>query len=189
MQAIDRPHRIALPTYQFQRERYWIDTEIQAEVSAENANPAPPDTALPGRRVPSPLPDLQFECLTGVPIWPQLADHRVFEQVIVPGAWHLALVLAGVRQACGTAEVKLNDVLFPCALSLNEDEVRTVQLVLTPPKPGAAFQVWSRAASDVWQLHAEGKYAAVGNSNGVVARANPPELEQRGLARLEQAEF
>ncbi|HWY85266.1 MAG TPA: beta-ketoacyl synthase N-terminal-like domain-containing protein, partial [Gemmataceae bacterium] len=184
-----RPRRTALPTYPFQRERYWVATDSRREASSPSAAPAAPQALLPGRRLQSPLRDIQFECLLGVPIWPQLGEHRVFGEVIVPGAWHLAMILAGARQAFGTNAVTLREIIFPRALSLAKEELRTVQLVFTPAGAGASFQVWSLAPKSLWQLHAQGNVVANDNRPCAVMVDTLQGVEPCSTEMLDQAQF
>lgn len=161
--------RIALPTYPFQHERYWLDVPASSTPLNTRANePAPlasPATALPaaaaatyesasasdtspqatliGRRVRSPLATLQFESQLGVATLPLLGDHWVFDKVVIPGACHLSRLIATARAQFGLGAITLSDVLFPQAVVLAPDEVRPIQLLLDPQNGGHVFKVVS----------------------------------------------
>ncbi|NBD13836.1 SDR family NAD(P)-dependent oxidoreductase [Corallococcus silvisoli] len=121
--------RVPLPTYPFQRMRYWCDppTRPAARPASSVASP------IPGRRVHSPLiGQTLFESRIGVEELPFLKDHIVFGEVTVPGASHLAHVLAISGQVHGGRGSVLEHVSFPQALVLPEGRIRDLQVVLSP---------------------------------------------------------
>jgi acyl transferase domain-containing protein/NADPH:quinone reductase-like Zn-dependent oxidoreductase/acyl carrier protein len=183
--------RRALPSYPFQRQRYWIDGGTNRERSLQESAKPEVCAALPGRRLASPLSEIQFESAVGVPVWPLLGDHRIYDRVVVPGAWHLALVMAGARQVLNSEGVALREVVFPRALACDEREVRPVQLVFAPSGAECTFRVWSRDQRDQWQLHAQGK-CAIDRSEASAACGKPQELLEIETQRHEtigRAEF
>ena len=133
-ETLDEPHRaagqrrkIALPTYPFERERYWFP-------------PVPGGTRV-GRGALRPLaesmtqsPLVKEKILSvtlGTGTHPYLADHRVFGQVVAPGATYLALLATGA-ELLGWAGCTLEKIFFLSPLVLPEREGRAVQAVLTP---------------------------------------------------------
>ena len=150
--------RAILPAYPFERERHWLEPEA---VSPRGPEPITAPALFPGRRLSSPLSDIQYEISLGAPAWPLLADHRIYGAIVVPGAWHLAMILAGAREVFGTGSILLRGILFPRALTLDETEVRSAQVVFRPGEQETTFQVWSLPAPDAgpaspWLLHAQG---------------------------------
>jgi len=191
--------RIALPTYPFQRERFWLDPTSPETTSAHagqpDGKPRPHSRKPLVRRLPSPLKEIQFECKIGVALWGELADHRIYDRVLVPGAWHLATVLAAAREVIGPGDIKLADVVFPQALVLGEEELRTVQLIFTPAAEGDSFsfQVCSLKEGEHadWKPHARGRLAAGKNPDAHQSRvkAAPEVIELRCPKTLDLAEF
>ncbi len=119
-----------LPTYPFQRERYWLHEA--SPVSKRNSGALRP---LIDNMVQSPLlSDTILETSFSTAGLPFLNDHRVFDEVVVPGASHLAVILSGA-ELMGMDACQVEDVIFPAPLILPEDSVRTVQAVLTPDGP------------------------------------------------------
>jgi len=97
--------RVELPTYPFQRQRYWLDVGI----SAEDVAYAGLDTAghpLLGAAVE--LPDTGGYVFTGrlsLLTHPWLADHAVMDTVLLPGTAFVELALrAGEETGCDTVE-------------------------------------------------------------------------------------
>ncbi|MFO1432612.1 MAG: type I polyketide synthase [Candidatus Competibacteraceae bacterium] len=129
-------HKVALPTYPWQRDTYWVEA------------PKPPGAValrpLIDKMIKSSvLGATLFETEFSLQAQPWLAEHRVHGAVLVPGACHLAMVLNAVELAFGTAACRLEDVVFPEALVV--DKERTVQLVFTAGKSaaGITFQLVS----------------------------------------------
>jgi myxalamid-type polyketide synthase MxaB len=161
-------YRWPLPTYPFQRQRFWIS---QAERFSQG-RAAPENSALIihpllGRRLRSALNAVQFENTLKVEDMPILDEHRVFGEVVFPGAGYIEMMLAAEKQK-GRGEVLiLEDIAFQGIMRLPGDETRIVQSILTPsddPGAGDSFQIFSQAATEIagnipeeWTLHVSGK--------------------------------
>ncbi|MFN8494509.1 MAG: SDR family NAD(P)-dependent oxidoreductase [Caldilineaceae bacterium] len=131
--------KVVLPTYPFQRQRYWLDRSTISDLQPRVLAP------LLDRQMNLPsLGQTVFETAFSIERFPWLRDHLVYGQCVVPGAAHLAMVLNSVPLTANAAACVLEDVLFPSALILPAaTAVRTVQLhcstVATPSsKDGAA---------------------------------------------------
>jgi acyl transferase domain-containing protein/acyl carrier protein len=159
--AFDAPYerrRVTLPTYPFQRQRYWW-------------RGAAPRTALAyrrgtdlaphfGHRLRSPALDaLVYETHYGPSHPAHLNDHRLFGTLVAAGSSHVSLVLSVIEDAYGSPACTLENLAFPQALVLADDEVRTLQVILTPQERGSAFEVKSldgTGGAETWVLHASG---------------------------------
>ncbi len=156
-QAFDRGRRrrrVALPTYPWERQRYWPTVEPAAE-------PAAAPTEIPGRRLESPLFDgVVFEARYS-PAWlPYLEDHRVFGRTVVAAASHLGMALAAGERVLGAGRLRVDDFTLLQALQVPDGEPPAVQLAVRPEGAAAPFQLFSRAATDApWSLHATGRLA------------------------------
>lgn len=135
------PHgrKVALPTYPFQRQRYWL--------SDSRATPQPIIYSLKpliDKMIQSPLlKETLFETEFSTETLPFLADHLVYGEVVVPAACHLSLLLNAVTLAFGEPAYQIEDVIFPSALVISKNETCTVQLILTPTTSGTSFQLIS----------------------------------------------
>ncbi|NEO38509.1 MAG: SDR family NAD(P)-dependent oxidoreductase [Moorea sp. SIOASIH] len=146
--------KVILPTYPFQREKYWIETANTQGISTTKLHP------LINRKFQSPLSkDIFFESEFSTDALPFLADHRIYEKVVVPGASHISLLLASASLTFSTTGCQLEDILFPQALAIPEQGVRNVQVALTPQDSSYSFQVISfdSSESNSWAVHATGK--------------------------------
>lgn len=156
--------KVRLPTYPFQRQRYWIETDnhhlsSQQKVSSNQENLHP----LLGQRLYLAGLDRQirFECLLSASQPSYLKHHCIFSQPILPAAVYLELILAAGSTLLKSDNFILEDILIEQALIL--DEIKTIQVVLTPEKTQAySFQIFSlnlntNHSEPIWTLHVQGK--------------------------------
>ncbi|MEW2124215.1 SDR family NAD(P)-dependent oxidoreductase [Streptomyces sp. NPDC007259] len=155
---------VELPTYPFQRERYWLDRPAAPAGAArvEQAGLGATDHPLLGAAV-----DLAGDAgtvhtgLLSTATHPWLADHAVLGSVVLPGAALLELALYAGREA-GTPvldELTLSDpLLLP--------DTGSVRVQVSVGAPGAdgrrPVTVHSRAAEaegEPWTVHASGVLA------------------------------
>jgi len=160
--------RVALPTYPFQRRRYWVLEE------GETYQPRRKTAAeMPGRRV-HPLLGVRMETagrevVFATRLAPRspafLNDHRIFESPVFPAAGYLEMALAAGAELFGTGRLALEQVTIEQVLALDDKQPCSVQLVATPEEADRyRFQVFSlqedpggRSADGLrWTLHASG---------------------------------
>ena len=148
-----RPHRrLELPTYPFQRRRFWPKTSgIRADGAAVSG--------ILGFAQDHASGDVSYTSRLSVKTQSWLSDHVIYGTVVVPGATYAAMALAAVPSP---AEVR--DVFFYEPIILGDKNSRDVQLTLHPVDDGGwTFQVYSRPFGDRdadWSLNAEGTVVA-----------------------------
>jgi acyl transferase domain-containing protein/aryl carrier-like protein len=157
--------RVELPTYPFQRHRYWID--LIEPVQAIEAPALPGRAAHPalGTRVRAAVRATLFERRLSAESPAFLADHRIYGEVVVPGAFHLSLALAAAAEVLQSSPCTLTEVSFPAALTLPAGEPRALQTAVTPAGPGQArVEILSlreeEGGEPEWTLHAAASLAA-----------------------------
>ena len=150
--------RVELPTYAFQRRRFWLPTESVGSKDIGGVGLAGAEHALLGAVVDR--PDSGGVVLTGrlsTATQPWLADHAVSGMVLLPGAAFVELVLrAGDEVGCSVIEeLTLSaPLLMPAAGGVQ------VQVVVdaaddTGSRPAAVYSRGLQPGSE-WILHAQG---------------------------------
>ncbi|GLW99273.1 type I polyketide synthase [Microtetraspora sp. NBRC 16547] len=168
---------VDLPTYAFQRERYWLQSPASAgDVGSAGLSAA--DHPLLGAVVV--LPDSEGLVCTGalsLRTHPWLADHAVLDTVLLPGTALVELALhAGARLGCPVLE----ELTLEAPAVVPESGALQVQVVLGPARDGdrRAVTVHSRLAGsdDPWTRNAAGVVcgAAAPGTAGVALTEWPP---------------
>ncbi|MBA2811319.1 SDR family NAD(P)-dependent oxidoreductase [Streptomyces sp. KM273126] len=191
--------RVSLPTYAFQRQRYWLEP-ARAAADARGLGLAAAEHPLLGAAVTVAGSDtMLLTSRLSVRTHPWLADHVVAGTVVVPGTAFVELALqAGDRAGCG----RLAELTLQAPLVLPPDGGVIVQITVEPPATDGgearALHVYARpddaAADQPWTPHATGLLddAAAAPSAAPELRAWPPagarELALDGLyERLHQS--
>ncbi|MER5936555.1 type I polyketide synthase [Streptomyces sp. NPDC001928] len=151
--------RTALPTYAFQRERYWL-RDAGSGADARGLGLKAADHPLLGAAVPVAGSDavlLTARLSTAAAPW--LADHVVGEAVVVPGTALVELALAAAdRVDCD----RVDELTLQAPLVLPEQGAVQIQIALDAPddisaRPLRLYARPDRAEDDsTWTLHAEG---------------------------------
>ncbi|HEX2286668.1 MAG TPA: SDR family NAD(P)-dependent oxidoreductase, partial [Mycobacterium sp.] len=141
--------RLELPTYPFQRRRFWPKT-------SNIAVDGPAVSGILGSAKDLSSGDTVYTSRLSVKSQPWLADHVIYGTVVVPGATYAAMALAAI----GTP-ARVKDVFFYEPIILPEKSSREMQLTLHPAENGGewSFTVHSRSYGDrgaEWSLNADG---------------------------------
>jgi malonyl CoA-acyl carrier protein transacylase len=156
-------HKVSLPTYPFQRQRYWVEAPEFSQIAVFHQSKGNDLHPLLGQRISLPgSQEIRFQSLISPdsPRW--LKDHRVFETAIMPGAGYLEMALAAGTIILKSENVQIEDVVFQQALPLLENEVKRLQVVLTPTNSdNYSFEIYSLDSAskdnDSWICHTTGK--------------------------------
>ncbi|RQH26113.1 SDR family NAD(P)-dependent oxidoreductase [Okeania hirsuta] len=151
-------NKVLLPTYPFQRQRYWVET----------------NSCLPKKAVLHPLlrerlhivgleNQILFQTQLSASEPSYLNDHQVFGQPVLPAAAYLEMALAAGVAIFQDSNLILEEVNIYQALILSEKKAKTLQLILKPDKKnGYTFEIFSLNITEeqqapVWTLHISGK--------------------------------
>ncbi|MFY9922040.1 MAG: SDR family NAD(P)-dependent oxidoreductase, partial [Mycobacterium sp.] len=141
--------RLELPTYPFQRRRFWPK-------ASGIAIDGPAVSGILGSAKDLASGDSVYTSRLSVKSQPWLSDHVIYGTVVVPGATYAAMALAAVG-----APARVKDVFFYEPIILPEKSSREVQLTLSPLEESgeSGFRVHSRpygVRDAEWALNADG---------------------------------
>ena len=182
--AGEKRRRVSLPSYPFQRERYWVEQTRQRSRSAGHA--------LLGERHESARGEVMYETevFPSEPAW--LNDHRVFGRLVAPGALYGAMAASAALVEGSGAGVVVEDFQLhnPLVFAENDaqndsdEEGRTVQVVLDDSEQAGSsnVQVFSKGADDEWLLHIEGRVSSGAQVQEAGGRVDLNALKARAVA-------
>ncbi len=163
-------HRVDLPTYPFQRKRFWLESTTTPSLEAAAAGLGLGAAGHPLLGAAVSLADSEGFLLTGrlsLDTHPWLADHTVFGQVIVPATAVVELsVRAGDQAGCEVLE----ELTLQAPMRLPARGGLQVQVAVSAADEAGrcAFTVHSREDDDnddrPWTRHATGTLAAGGTA-------------------------
>jgi malonyl CoA-acyl carrier protein transacylase len=154
--------KVTLPTYPWQRKRYWIDWGdrvlwTEARISSPQSGPEHP---VLGRRCALPA------SVTGAHVWENVidttrlayaTDHRIAGMTVVPVAVFLEMALAAGREAgLGGESLVVEGVQLHKPLYLQDSASRMLQVSVREEPHGGECAVHSREAARLetaWTLH------------------------------------
>ena len=145
--------RVSLPTYPFERHRYWLENDTGTMQSRGSASV---DVGLTGQRLRSALPETQFEAVYSLGRFDYLGDHRIYGLPVLPLTAGLTALCDAARQHFGTDHVVLANLQYREALVLPESGERVVQSIFTPVDDATAeFRLASIGAdaAEGWRTH------------------------------------
>ncbi|MFF2851894.1 SDR family NAD(P)-dependent oxidoreductase [Streptomyces sp. NPDC058001] len=167
--------RVELPTYAFQRRRYWLEDADIAGGDPAALGLTGVDHPLLGAAVP--LAGDQGSLLTGhlsVRTHPWLADHAVAGTVLLPGTGFVELAIrAGDEVGCG----RLEELTLEAPLVIPDDAGVSVQVRVGPEEASGRREVTVHslaAEGEEWVRHASGVLIAETTEETFELRAWPP---------------
>ena len=167
--------KVVLPTYPFQRQRYWIESNKSNRQKQYLSTEKTLHPLLGKRFYCAGQPQqLQFESLLAEDEPAYLQHHRVFDRALFPTTAYLEIALAAGVNRFKTNNLVVEDLVIQTGLILPEGETKTVQTILTPSENQTyQWQVFTQQPQPnqdqpQWILHAKGKIRAAETETDVV---------------------
>jgi len=173
--GFDRPYprrRRALPTYPFNRQKYWMIKRERHEGQIFPVWPAAThgglDHPLLRRKYDTAKGEFVFDGEAALSVLPYLKHHRIFGQIIMPAPVYAEMALSAAQAALDVNINQIKDFVVHEALLLDSDEdARRIQIILKSFEGGGfSFSIFSAKADSAspplsWILHASGRMASV----------------------------
>jgi myxalamid-type polyketide synthase MxaB len=211
-ESFDRDYsrqRVVLPTYPFQRARYWAkaaESEKRKAKSEGRLRPASQKSKgsgagrakgeeryasrftnhpLLGQRLRSALQEVQFEAQIDLDSYAYLRDHQFYGMAVFPATAYVEMALAAAKETLGDGHHLVEHCTIHEALFFSEDKTHTVQTIISPDEEGRfTFKIFSLQdedeTKDSWKLHASGELRAVeADSSSAPKRKSLDEIQHR----------
>jgi acyl transferase domain-containing protein/NADPH:quinone reductase-like Zn-dependent oxidoreductase/acyl carrier protein len=192
-------HVLSLPTYSWQKDRYWLPDDIRSRLptsrnNATNAFVDPDAHPLLGPAlVLSIEPSLHvWENALSTSILGYLNDHRIQGEAVFPGAGYVEMALASIEELHGNLPTLLEEVSFDRMLPVTKEPDRRVQIVVQDDAPDrATFRISSREVGEsTWIQHAAGRIRmGMGVPVARIARDRPRVIQARCPTVLNAQQF
>ncbi|TRW90368.1 SDR family NAD(P)-dependent oxidoreductase [Candidatus Methylobacter oryzae] len=156
-----KPAKVVLPTYPFQRQRYWLETAKRSASSHPNGHP------LLGGKLPSALRTIQYQTVVSPdrPGW--LADHRLPPHTVFPATGYFELALAAGRQQLHSDRLTIRDLSIRQALVV--DAPVSLQTLLEADGDGYRVTIAGCPEAEQhqgpWTIHAEARLSLSQTAN------------------------
>ncbi|MGW0244893.1 SDR family NAD(P)-dependent oxidoreductase [Micromonospora chalcea] len=178
--------RVDLPTYAFQRRRFWLDVVGPPEQDVTSLGLAAPDHPLLGGALALPeTGGFLFTTRLSLRTQPWLADHAVRDVVVLPGT---AFVELALRAADEVGCEVVDELTIPALLTLPAEGGVRLQVVVGPAeddgrRPLTVYgQPDTATAGAGWTTHAVGTLAPAPASDAVSLTRWPPPAAEVDLA-------
>lgn len=153
--------KVALPTYPFQRERYFMNLTIKPrikEFADQDLLNRPELHPLLGSKADSPSSEIRFNNRLGLSQGSWLQGHAICGSVIIPATAYIEFAFAALRHAKtgnengdSASPIVVEKARFMLPLILNEDP-KSVQTIYNSEK--GEVGIYSQNNDKQWQMHA-----------------------------------
>lgn len=141
---------VRLPSYPWQLKHYWTESvESREDRLLTQIHP------LLGQRMSAAHPTWELELSSR--LLPYLVDHRIQENVLLPGAAFVEMALAAAQEVFGKGEYVLEELAFRKALFLPEASDPRLQTVVNPQQATVEIYSYTPTGESRWTLHASAR--------------------------------
>ena len=186
-----RPQTVSLPTYPFQRSRFWIESRSRANSPNLLSSST---SSIAGTQTESDA--LVFEALLSSESHDWLADHIVHGSTLVAGPVYLSMATDAAIRAFGGADWSINNFAIDHPLRLDTQPLLVETRLSKGPDGQVTFAISSRVQSSsdtAWTQHATGELTSravdfadhAEDIEAEATRLHPDNLATLHLSKLE----
>ena len=179
----DRQH---LPTYPFQRQRYWLEPAVNRIVKKRSGlHP------LLGEKLDlAGTEEIRFQAEINQNSLSWLPEHRIFEAAILPLTGYLEMALAAGKEVLNSEKLCIEEIFIEQSLTLADaDSFNKLQVILKPePDNIYDLQVFSTATDKKWQRNISGKIKST-QSNSSKLNLDELEIKQQCTVIIDSQTF
>ncbi len=157
--GFDRPYyrkKVILPTYPFQREKYWAET-FKIKKGRHLQKDSHP---LLGELILSPSEEKLFRNELDLSFLPYLADHQIFEHIFFPGAGFAELFHAVGNKFFKDRPFTIANLVIEQPLYLNAGKETLLEVLVKPKEGGYKASIYS-IEKENWVMHAVSDLSAL----------------------------
>lgn len=172
---------VCLPTYQFNRERHWIETDLMHTPFGRSHNVTDTQTdSLIDKCLTRTVDFCVFETIFSISRHWVLREHLITGKSVIPGTTYLEMAISAGKKFLGRDVSGLANVQFFVPLPFNENETRKVHTVIRIQDEKIIFTISSDSGGEQenpWVLHANGQILTENISQPQIY--NTEDIEQR----------
>ena len=157
--------KLVLPTYPFQRSRYWIDNDLQTITKQKQLIPQNGElflNALVQRKITSPaVKKTIYESIIDLETIDWMRFHKIYDVPVLPATAYLELILSAGMNAFNTNNIKIENLNILEIMPFTGGVKRKVQIIFGEElNSKSKFEIYSIDLNgeerNNWKLHAEG---------------------------------
>lgn len=153
--------RISLPTYPFQRQRYWVRDEASHRAPRRRDARRRASRSFLGERLAlAGGEEVRFESRITLESFPFLADHRIHSQIVLPLSAYIDAAASAWKRMTNSATARIRDLSMTAPCVLHENVEAVLQTVLAPLDGGRySFSIYCLLDENAneWRQHAVGE--------------------------------
>lgn len=179
------PHKgqfAKIPTYPWQRQRYWFDSEasLQDRIGRPGAHPF--------LQVRADVDEVVYESEPNPEYFPWLEDHCILGETVFPGTGYIQAGLELGKEMFGTNKILIQDIRIDRLLAVDEENTRCLATSYNAETKNFRIASKDTVSADGWVTHASGRIAGVFN-NATPERISVESIMHRCLRQIDPNEI
>ncbi|MEZ4690184.1 MAG: acyltransferase domain-containing protein [Ignavibacteria bacterium] len=163
--------KISLPSYPFQRQRYWIEDLKKKSIDGKDSFNKKPGSSLLGKKISvAGKNEIIFSSYLSLDDPSFIKEHGIYGKPVFPTTAYAELALEAGLEVFGTNKLTIEDLLLHKAFLFENEIVYNVQIILTESKESIYnFEIYSSEMKDdnsqtpEWTLNKRKIFVRAGN--------------------------